>query len=169
MSDSDYAHVAVFHLTSTIPLIMTAIENGPNVVKEAKLVRKDVADNPLRYYASVEGKFKLSDFTWGVYSHWNSDFRKPVIHSENFFWGAFGEEMRFEPRLAKEWYQLGYMTAKEENQTVQDDYFNFGPPDNKYRRYYCRGYSDYYDSIARLFNLKDADELNAKLDAYNGE
>ena len=120
---------------------IVSAEEGKEI-QAAKAIRKEVAENAGQFgFRDTQGNaltFKPSELYWAIFL--NLDDEKPYKHSDNYFWGVLGTELRGEetPRFGTDWYECGYLEAKRGEYT---------PPKNEENlSEYIRGQGDYTKS-----------------------
>lgn len=144
----NYLYVTIGHPHSRILILSkVAICKDENSIKEAKKLRKQVADFPAGYGFARLNSFNPSELFWAIFSSPSDE--KPFLCSDNYFWGVFGADLRHEetPRIGGTWYDTGYFDAK----NSQYDSPNY--PENV--KEYFRGYTDYVSSMDNLTKVYD--------------
>src|SRR5688572_29475604 len=114
-------YITIGHPHSRVPIVRPIAMDLPNENEmrcEAKKLRKEVAENAGHYGFRTESggtiTFKPSELYWAVFNTIDGQ-AKPILHSENYYWGVFGADLRQQelPRFGGNWYDTGYIEAKQ--------------------------------------------------------
>lgn len=153
---NEQVYVTIGHPQSRIPimpLVAVQADSEQDLREQAKKLRKVVADNAGHYgFRTPSGgsvTFKPSELYWAVFNTIDGQ-AKPILHSENYYWGVFGADLRQEelPRFGGNWYDTGYIEAK---QGIQN------PPKDRYPALvYNEGQADYRTSVENLLNAENS-------------